>query len=289
LSTLTGWPFWAPSDMESVAHALDLAGLREGEHLVDLGCGDGQVLVAAAERGARVSGVECDEELVERAREALSRNGLHGDVVLGDVFEFPLDDADVVFTYLAPATLQRLTPRLQSLSGSRLVTVDFAVPNLEPECVDGQAHLYRLPAPIRRASTDAGWHAAGALVAVAPLRHSLTCLTLHHPGGHVVVSDNGLDEALTFVVGTDHVDAGREVACDVRWHELEGGSFAAGELWCEGVGEIAVFGFVTDEEDGLWEVAAEGVERLWARIDQGWVPETFAQLLAACDEDPAHV
>lgn len=283
LNTLTGWPFWAPSDMASVEHALDLAGLSAGEHLVDLGCGDGQVLVAGARRGARVSGVECDEDLVEHARLALDENDLAGDVVLGDVFEFPLDDADVVFTYLAPATLQRLTPSLQSLDAIRLVTVDFAVPNLEPALVEGQAHLYRLPAPVTRAE-DIGWHAPGVIVAVTPGRHSLTCLTLVHPGGDVVMTSEVLDEVLTYAVGADHVEPGQVVAVDLRWEELEVGTFVAGAIACEGAGEVAVFALVTEDEDGLWEVTADGVDRLWARVAAGWVPSTFAELLAGCDE-----
>lgn len=286
MSTLTGWPFWAPSDMASVRRALDLAGLAAGEHLVDLGCGDGQVLVAAAQRGARVSGVECDGGLVEEARRALVENDLEGEVVRGDVFGFPLDDADVVFTYLAPATLQRLVPRLQELRGTRLVTVDFAVPNLAHDAIDGQARLYRLPAgPDEHGPT--GWQAAGALVAVSPDRHSLTCLSLVHPGGAVTIADEALTDVLTYVVGADAVAAGHAVAVDIRWEELPVGTFVAGVMRCEAVGETAVFGFVTDEEDGLWEVTQDGVDRLWRRVAEGWTPSSFAELLAACDEDPA--
>ena len=283
MSTLTGWPFWAPSDMAAVEHALDLAELTRGDHLVDLGCGDGQVLVAGAKRGARVSGVECDEDLVEHSRQALTENELEGDVVLGDVFEFPLDDADVVFTYLAPATLQRLTPALQSLDGTRLVTVDFAVPNLEPDLVEGQTHLYRLPAT--ETSTDAtGWQSAGAIVAVTPNRHSLTCLHVDHPGGSVAVSDDGIGHALTYAVGADEIGEGQTVAVDLRWNELDLGTFVAGTLSCAGVGDLDVFALVTEDEDGLWEVTADGVDRLRSRVAAGWVPGTFDELLAGCDE-----
>ena len=270
--------------MASVEHALDLAELTAGEHLVDLGCGDGQVLVAGAKRGARVSGVECDEDLVEHARQALVENHLEGEVVLGDVFEFPLDDADVVFTYLAPATLQRLTPGLQSLDGVRLVTVDFAVPNLEPELVEGQTRLYRLPAQEATSEAPVGWHTAGAIVAVTPRRHSLTCLSLVHPGGAVAITDEVLDDVLSYAVGADEVEPGHAVAVDLRWDELEVGTFVAGVLTCDGVGEIAVFALVTEDEDGLWEVTADGVDRLWSRVAAGWIPSTFDELLAGCDE-----
>jgi SAM-dependent methyltransferase len=284
LSTLTGWPFWAPSDMESVEQALDLAELAEGEHLVDLGCGDGQVLVAGARRGSRVSGVECDEELVERARAALSENELPGEVELGDVFEFPLDDADVVFTYLAPATLQRLVDRFQALDGARLVTVDFAVPNLEPDEVDGQNHLYLLPASWSRPG-EVGWQAAGVIVGVTPDRHSLTCLTVHHPIGSVTIETvDGMDGAAAVAVGADEVDReGDAVAVDLRWEELKVGTFVVGALRCDAVGDLPVFAYVSEDEEGLWEVTADGIDRLADKVAHGWTPSSFAELLAACD------
>ena len=285
MSTLTGWPFWAPSDMKAVERALDLAGASSGDHVIDLGCGDGQVLVAAAQRGCRVTGVECDEELVEQSRAALRENKLDGTVVLGDVFEFDLSDADVIFTYLAPATLQRLVPRIQAADGSRLVTVDFEVPNLEPDDVDANAHLYRLPARQRRRRKP-GWPSDGLLVAVTPDRHSLTCLLVHHPGGPVEVAlSPELPEFVTLAVGAETAQHGDEVAVDLRWEELEVGDFVAGSIHVKGLPDIPVYALVTEDEEGLWEVTAEGVERLARHRAAGWEPESFEDLLEACDKD----
>ena len=50
-----GWPFWAGTSDERVDEALRLAGLRPGERLLDLGCGDGRVLLRAAEADVRHS------------------------------------------------------------------------------------------------------------------------------------------------------------------------------------------------------------------------------------------
>ena len=291
-----GWPFWAPSDLAEVEHALDVAGLRAGEHLVDLGCGDGQVLVAAARRGASVEGIDTEEELAALAIEALEANGLLGAVHVGDVFEHPLE-ADVLFTYLSPGTLQRLAPRLQACvrPGTRLVTVDYHVPGLEPEVVDGRVRLYRLPAP-PAAPVDAsspaaiGWPSAGVLTTVPPDVHSLTTVSLHHSGGPVAVSATGdLEWAVTLHVGADEVSPGDEVAIDIRWEPMEAGSVVVGGIACNGdVGELLLGTVTSDEEHELWEVTDEGVLRLRARLRdrRRRKPLTsVADMVAACDDD----
>jgi SAM-dependent methyltransferase len=292
-----GWPFWAPSDLAEVEHALDLAGLRAGEHLVDLGCGDGQVLVAAARRGASVEGIDTEEDLAAQAAEALEANHLFGTVSVGDVFEHPLE-ADVLFTYLSPGTLQRLAPRLQSLArpGTRLVTVDYHVPGLEPEIVDGRIRLYRLPAPASPPAgpDELGWPSAGLLTTVPPDVHSLTTLSFHHPGGPVAVEPTGdLEWAVTLHVGADEVDAGSEVAVDIRWEPMEEGTVVVGGIRCADhaaavVGELLVGTVTSDEDHELWEVTGDGVRRLLARRQdkRRRKPLTsVADLVAACDDD----
>jgi SAM-dependent methyltransferase len=286
-----GWPFWAPSDMAAVEHALDVAGLAAGEHLIDLGCGDGQVLVAAARRGASVEGVDTADDLVQQAADALAANGLSGDVHVGDVFEHPLE-ADVLFTYLSPGTLQRLASRLQAdaHAGTRLVTVDYHVPGLEPELVDGRIHLYRLPAPRSRPARKAGWPSPGLLATVPPGVHSLTTLSFHHAGGPVEVDTTGdLGWAVTLQVGADTAARGEEVAVDIRWEPMDPGTLVMGTIRCAApaVGELTVATVTSDEDHALWEVNADGVSRLAARLrDRRRKPvSSVADLLDACDDE----
>src|SRR5207302_5004295 len=80
-----GWPFWAGTSDERVDEALRLAGLRPGERLLDLGCGDGRVLLRAAEAyGATVIGVELDSGLAATARQRLAAAGVDGTVLEAD-------------------------------------------------------------------------------------------------------------------------------------------------------------------------------------------------------------
>lgn len=273
--------------------------MQAGEHLVDLGCGDGQVLVAAARRGASVEGIDTEEDLAQLATEALEANHLYGTVSVGDVFEHPLE-ADVLFTYLSPGTLQRLSSRLQSLTrpGTRLVTVDYHVPGLQPEVVDGRIRLYRLPAPASPPAgpDELGWPSAGLLTTVPPDVHSLTTVSFHHPGGPVIVEPTGdLEWAVTLHVGADEVDPGGEVAVDIRWEPMDQGTVVVGGIRVDGadgaavaVGELLVATVTSDEEHELWEVTDEGVRRLLARRQdkrRRKLLTSVADLVAACDDD----
>lgn len=282
-STLDTWPFWAPSQAAAVDAALDLAGLAEGERLLDLGCGDGQVLAVAARRGVTVAGIEADADLVAEAGTQLRAAGVDADVVVGDLLDPGLElDADVFFAYLAPATLQRLHPVLAGHRGRRLVTVDFAVPGLVPTRRADPARLYVLPGR-RRPVGEPGWPSAGTLVATVPDCQSLSCLELVHPGGPTRVRlSHTLGAVATSFAGADHLDAPAHLAVDLRWEPMPEGTVVGGAVRAAGVEEHAVFVIATDDEDeGMWELTAGAVDALRAALRRRNPPGTVADLLTA--------
>jgi len=278
------WPFWAPSQADAVEAALDLADVGPGTRLVDLGCGDGQVLLAAARRGAAVAGVEADEDLVAEARANLAGAGVEADVRLGDLFDPDLVlDADVLFSYLAPATLQRLLPRLQRERGARLVSVDFDVPGLVPNRRQGPARLYRMPGR-RRAPGAPGWPSAGTFVATVPDVQSLSCLAASHPGGPTRVrASRPLAAVATVLPGADHLDGPAELAVDLRWEGRPAGTFAGGAVRVEGLDDHWAFVLHTDEEEAVWELSADGVAGLQRALRRRHRPATVAEVLAAAE------
>jgi len=281
--TARTWPFWAPSQAEAVEAALDLADVGPGVHLLDLGCGDGQVLLAAATRGATVAGVEADADLVAEARAHLREAGVDAEVHQGDLFDPTIDvQADVLFSYLAPATLQRLLPRLVG-TGARLVTVDFDVPGLVPTKRRDAARLYRLPGR-RRKVTEPGWPTAGTLVATVPDVQSLTCLEATHAGGPTVVrADDGLASVATVLSGADHLDEPGALAVDLRWEGKPAGTFAGGALHVAGLPDHHVFVLHTDEEESVWELSADGVAGLQQALLASHRPSTVDEALAAAN------
>lgn len=279
---LETWPFWAPSHEAGVDAALDLAGVTEGTRVCDLGCGDGQVLLAAARRGAVVSGIEADPELVDEARANLHDAGVDADIRLGDLFDPQLElAADVFFAYLAPATLQRLLPTLPAHRGKTLVTVDFDVPGLVPTRRQDPARLYRLPGRARRVPAP-GWPSAGTLVATDPECQSLSCLDLVHPGGpcHVRLSKD-FDGVATVIGGADHLDEPAHLAVDLRWEPLPTGAATAGAVEVAGVDDHGVVVVITEEDHGMWELSTDALASVADALEGRSSGVTLAELLDA--------
>lgn len=282
-AALGTWPFWAPSHEASVSAALDLAAVAPGERLLDLGCGDGQVLLAAAARGAHVAGVEADPALAREAAQRLADAGVDADVTVGDLFDPDLTlDADVLFAYLAPATLQRLGPLLSRHAGRRLVTVDFAVPTLVATRRSGPARLYRLPGR-RRPVGPTGWSCAGTFVSTVADCQSLSCLEVVHPGGPTGVGlSRPLHAVATAASGADVLDGPGHLAIDLRWEPMPPGTIAGGTVTVRGLDGHALFVLATDDDDeGMWELSPDGVAGLRRALRRRQPPSTLAAALDA--------
>lgn len=141
-----GAPYVATS-VKNIRAALNLAALRPGETLLDLGCGHGRVLrVAAREFGAVARGIEIDPLRVVWAR-LLNRWVKLGQitVVWGNMYTISYT-ADVVFLFGCEIVAVQLSSRLktQLSPGSRVVSYGFALPGWTPDQVQGQCYLYQV-------------------------------------------------------------------------------------------------------------------------------------------------
>jgi len=126
--------------MPIVQHMLDLAGVGPGTRLIDLGCGDGRIAIAAARRGAHAFGVEIDPERIADAKAAARDAGVMERVRFeqGDMFETEVADFDVVTLFLLGHVNAWLEAKLRSelRPGSRLVSHAFPMPNWAPTTVE---------------------------------------------------------------------------------------------------------------------------------------------------------
>ena len=130
-------PF-VPTPMEVVREMLRVAGLKPGETVLDLGCGDGRVLVVAAkEFGARAIGIELRSDLVSKAALNAIKEDVRDRVLIihGNFFELRLPPADVIFLYLLTSVNERLRPKLEreAKPGTRIVSHDFEVVGWRPK------------------------------------------------------------------------------------------------------------------------------------------------------------
>jgi 16S rRNA A1518/A1519 N6-dimethyltransferase RsmA/KsgA/DIM1 with predicted DNA glycosylase/AP lyase activity len=129
VSSISGAP-WVPARSYDVEVILDDVGLKNGEHYLELGCGDGRLVRAAARRGAIAVGYELNPVLwlVAKLKVMGSKNA---EVRFGDFWKVNLGKADVVMAFLVPRTMPRLGIKAQKemKKSARLVSYIFPVPN----------------------------------------------------------------------------------------------------------------------------------------------------------------
>jgi SAM-dependent methyltransferase len=139
---------------EVIALMLEMAHVGPDDYVIDLGTGDGRILIAAArDRGARGLGVDIDPVMVRRAKSNARRAGVADRVTfeVRDLFDTPLADADVVTMYLLPQVNLRLRPRLlaQLKPGARVVSHAWDMGDWKPDEVrragGAVVYLWRIP------------------------------------------------------------------------------------------------------------------------------------------------
>lgn len=115
---------------------LDIARVGRRDTLIDLGSGDGRIVIAAAQRGARALGVEIDPALVARSEASAHAAGvaLRARFVKQDLFDTDLASASVITLYLLQEVNLQLRPRLLALApGTRIVSHDWHMGDWQPD------------------------------------------------------------------------------------------------------------------------------------------------------------
>jgi len=159
---------YVPTPRPIVDAMLALANVRSDDFLIDLGCGDGRLVITAATRfGARGYGVDIQPDLVELANRNAAEAGVAAQVRFEeqDLFQTDLGSASVLTLYLLPHIVTELVPRIlaQMPAGARVVSHDYALAPWPPEDtavfdvpekehITGSAHttlyLYTVPARV---------------------------------------------------------------------------------------------------------------------------------------------
>lgn len=135
-------PF-VPTSMEVVRTLLELGSVGPDDFLIDLGSGDGRIVITAAkERGASGFGVDLNKDLVELSKKNAVAVGVEKkvDFFVRDIFETDISRASIVTMYLLNGVNIRLRPKLLSdlKPGSRIISHDFHMGEWRP---DNMAHL----------------------------------------------------------------------------------------------------------------------------------------------------
>ena len=122
--------------VEIVERMLRMAEVGKGDYLIDLGSGDGRIVIEAAKRGARGLGVDIDPSLVRLATENAQAAGVSAlaRFETRDIFETDISAASVVAFYLLPEFNAKMLPRLLQLKpGTRIVSHDGGIGAWAPD------------------------------------------------------------------------------------------------------------------------------------------------------------
>jgi precorrin-6B methylase 2 len=145
---------YVPTPPEVVEAMLKLAGVQKGDLVIDLGCGDGRIVIAAAQKfGARGIGIDLDPERIREAQANARKAGVDQQVrfMEKNLFEADLSEANVVTLYLLPSINEKLKPKLRAelKPGSRVVSHSFDMGDWKPdktlEVSNRKIHLWTIP------------------------------------------------------------------------------------------------------------------------------------------------
>lgn len=147
-------PF-VPTRPELVEQMLRLAQVKPGDTVYDLGCGDGRIVIMAAQKfGARGVGVDIDPQRIKEANENARKAGVANRVkfIQADLFEADIHPATVVTLYLLPDVNMRLRPKLLKdlAPGTRVVSHSFTMgdwkADKESDVEGSRLYLWKVPA-----------------------------------------------------------------------------------------------------------------------------------------------
>jgi len=128
---------FVPTPQEVVDKMLELAEVKKDDLVYDLGCGDGRIVVTAAQKyGCRGVGYDINPKRIKESLENVEKNNVGNLVRIEqeDIFTLDLSDANVITLYLLPSLNVKLIPQLEKLKpGSRIVSHDFDMRGVTPD------------------------------------------------------------------------------------------------------------------------------------------------------------
>lgn len=210
-------PFIATPDHVTLA-MLELAKVGPRDTVLDLGSGDGRIVITAAKRfGARGLGVELSPELVQRSRDHARQAGVEHRVEfrVQDLFQTDLRQASVITMYLLPEVNLQLRPALLRLApGTRIVSHDWDMGDWPPDRTvtlpvpdkpvglekSSRVHLWTVPAQL------AGRWCAGAIGLQIEQRYQAVRATLRSADGRRLEAGGRIEGTTLRLAGPGEAD-----------------------------------------------------------------------------------
>ena len=201
---------WVPTPQALVDTMLAMAKVTPADYVIDLGSGDGRLVITAAKRGATALGIEYNPDMVEYARRGAVAEGVSEKAKFenADIFESDFSKATVITLFLLTDLNLRLRPILLDMKpGTRIVSNSFRMGEWEPDRSTQieentnwrVAHLWIVPAKI-----DGIWKMAGGQIKFDQQFQEITgILTMGNVDTEITGKLNG-DEVSFSAGGTDY-------------------------------------------------------------------------------------
>ncbi|MDZ7660576.1 class I SAM-dependent methyltransferase [Fodinibius sp.] len=155
---------YVPTPDNVVERMLDITDVESSDYVIDLGSGDGRIVIAAAKRGASGHGIDLDPKRIAEARENARNEGVDDQIMFmkGDIFDTDFSEASVITMYLLPSVNKKLRPELieKLQPGTRVVSHSFDMGSWKADkkvvvINDGRSHdIYYWVIP---AQTEGTW------------------------------------------------------------------------------------------------------------------------------------
>jgi len=138
---------WHPISRRDLKRGLDFCGTKPGEHLIDLGSGDGRVLITAVkEYGLNATGIEIDPIKVRLSNLRLKLAGVkdRAKIVRANIFDTDFREADILFIYLTHQALDRLFPKIleQLKPNAKILCYRFCIRGMAPDKVSADKTIF---------------------------------------------------------------------------------------------------------------------------------------------------
>lgn len=146
LSFILGGAPFVPTPSKVVNRMIELANIKPGQKVYDLGCGDGRLVIEANKKHqAKAVGIEISPLAYILARLRAFASGADVTFILGNFMNYDISDADVVFCYLLEGHMQKLQDKFRTLKKDcRIVCHQFEIPDWEPRArlnVEGRSYV----------------------------------------------------------------------------------------------------------------------------------------------------
>jgi hypothetical protein len=161
---------YVPSQSIVVERMLKLAYVKPNDSVIDLGCGDGRILISAVRdfKARKAIGYELNSELCSKTRKKVESLGYKEKIQIfnKDLFDANLSEATVITLYLTTSGNRLLRPKLkkETVKGTRIVSHDFDIKpwraSKKVEFLGHTLYLFIIPeayAKIER-SEEVAWH-----------------------------------------------------------------------------------------------------------------------------------